>query len=59
MQDRDEAAAYYRLRARQLREIALTVSNDRDRESLLQCAADYDHLARVQETLAGENGRPS
>ena len=55
MSDRKQTAAYYRLRAKQLREIALAMTADHHRDILMQCANDYDHLARMQETLARED----
>ena len=55
MSDRKDTAAYYRLRAMQLRQIALTATEGDHRDTLLECAADYDHLARMQETLARQD----
>ena len=55
MPDQRDRAAYYRLRAKQLREIALDIAKDNQRDVLLQCAADLDHLATMQETLARDD----
>ena len=55
MSNRNETAAYYRVRAMQLREIALAMVKDHCRETLILCAADYDYLAKqegIQITLA-------
>ena len=53
MSNRNKMAAYYRLRAKQLREIALAMAKDDCRETLILCAADYDYLAKRNSGNAG------
>jgi hypothetical protein len=42
-------AAYWRGRARELRAIAEGVKEDRAKEEILKCAADYENLAQRAE----------
>lgn len=55
MPDGWEKAAYYHRRAKELRAIPASITEDHYRETLLQIARNFDDLAEIRERLARDD----
>jgi len=57
MRSHAEKAAHYRVRAREMRELATHATKENIREMLLKAVEDYERLARIQDQLSADDPR--